>query len=156
MWSFLLKPFAAHLVGVDLSVGMLKEAAGRELYDDLVEAELGAYMADRPSSFDVIVCCDTLVYHGELETTVMAAAVALQPGGRLLFTLEQLTDDAETRAYRLAPTGRFCHSAAYALATLAKAGLVDATTNLIIPRLECGDPVRGLLVTARALPNRVS
>ena len=75
--------------------------------------------------------------------------MALRPGGRLLFTLEQLTDGGENCAYRLAPTGRFCHSAAYVLATLAKSGLVDATTDPIIPRLECGEPVRGMLVTAR-------
>jgi hypothetical protein len=51
---------------------------------------------------------------------------------------------------RLAPTGRFCHDATYVLETLAKADLIDVTTNPIIPRLECGEPVRGLLVTARA------
>jgi hypothetical protein len=41
------------------------------------------------------------------------------------------------------------------LSTLAKAGLVDATTDPISPRLECGEPVRGLLVTARALASRM-
>jgi predicted TPR repeat methyltransferase len=51
----LLKPFAARLVGVDLSVGMLVEAAKRELYDELVEAELGAYLTAHPSSFNIIV-----------------------------------------------------------------------------------------------------
>jgi predicted TPR repeat methyltransferase len=146
----LLKPFAAFLVGVDLSIGMLRKAAGRRLYDELVEAELGAYMAAHPSSFDIIVSCDTLVYQGQLETTVAAAANALRPGGRLLFTLEQLTEGGENSPYRLAPTGRFCHEATYVLETLRKADFVDATTHPIVPRLECGEPVRGLLVTARA------
>jgi predicted TPR repeat methyltransferase len=148
--AVLLKPFAAFLVGVDLSIGMLREAAGRRLYDELVEAELGAYMAAHPSSFDIIVSCDTLVYQGQLETTVAAAANALRPGGRLLFTLEQLTEGGENSPYRLAPTGRFCHEATYVLETLRKADFVDATTHPIVPRLECGEPVRGLLVTARA------
>ena len=146
----LLKPFAARLVGVDLSAGMLREAAKCQTYDELVEAELGAYMAAHPSSFDIIVCCDTLVYHGRLEDPVAGAATALRPGGRLLFTLEQMTDDGENYPYRLAPTGRFRHSPAYVRATLAKAGLVDPTTDPIIPRMECGEPVPGLLVTARA------
>src|SRR5262245_10251193 len=146
----LLKPFAARLVGVDLSAGMLKEAAKRELYDELVEAELAGFMAARASSFDAIVCCDTLVYQGRLEDTVAAAATALKPGGRLLFTLEQLADDSEHGPYRLAPTGRFCHGAAYVRAVLAKAGLVDTHTEAITPRLECGEPEQGLLVTAAA------
>jgi len=150
----LLKPFAARLVGVDLSAGMLKEAAKRELYDELVNAELAAYMAAHPSAFDVIVACDTLVYHGRLEDVVAAAATALKPGGRLLFTLEHLSDHSGNHPYRLAPTGRFCHSAAYVRAALATAGLVGGSTDAIIPRLECGEPVDGLLVTARALAHQ--
>lgn len=145
----LLRPFAARLVGVDLSAGMLKEAAKRELYDELIEAELGAYMAAHPFTFDVIVACDTLVYHGRLDDAVAAAAKALKPRGRLLFTLEQLSEEGEN-PYRLAPTGRFCHRVFYVEAMLAAAGLVDASADAIIPRLECGEPVEGLLVTARA------
>jgi len=145
----LLKPFAARLVGVDLSAGMLREAAKRELYDELIEAELGAYLVAHPSAFDLIVACDTLVYHGRLDDVVAAAATALKPGGRMLFTLEQLADDGGNHPYRLAPTGRFCHRAAYVHATLARVGLVDTGTDAIVPRLECGEPVDGLLVTAR-------
>ena len=145
----LLRPFAARLVGVDLSAGMLREAGKRKLYDNLVEAELGAYMAAHPLSFDVIVVCDTLVYHGRLEDSVAAAATALQPDGRLLFTLEQLAVDSGNCSYRLMSTGRFCHNVAYVRATLAKVGLVDVTSETIVPRLECGEPVPGLLVTGR-------
>jgi predicted TPR repeat methyltransferase len=80
----LLKPFAAHLVGVDLSAGMLKEAAKSALYDELIEADLTTYMATHPLAFDVIVAADTLVYHGRLDHAVTAAATALKPGGFLL------------------------------------------------------------------------
>lgn len=77
--------------------------------------------------------------------------MALKPGGRLLFTLERLADDSRRDSYRLAPTGRFCHRASYVRDTLLAAGLIRATTDPITPRLECGEPVDGLLVTARAL-----
>ena len=146
----LLRPFAAHLVGVDLSAGMLQEAAKRELYDELVQADLAAYMAARSSVFDVVVACDVLVYHGRLDDVVTAATTALKPGGRILFTLERLPDDDGNLRYRLAPTGRFCHRTAYLRATLASAGFVDIGTETIVPRLECGEPVDGLLVTAQA------
>ena len=152
----LLKPFAARLVGVDLSAGMLAEAAKRELYDELVEAELGAYLTAHPSSFNIIVCCDTLVYLGQLEDTIATAATALTPGGLLLFTLELLTADGDDRCYRLAPTGRFSHSAAYVRRTLVNTGLVDVITDPIIPRLECGEPVQGLLVMARSSPRETT
>ncbi len=144
----LLKPFAARLVGIDLSAGMLREAAKCELYDELVEAELGAYMTAHPSSFDIIVCCDTLVYVGQLESTVAAARTALKPGGHFIFTLERLADDNQDRGYWLMPSGRFSHSAAYVSASIANAGLVNAVTDPIVPRLERGEPVHGLLVVA--------
>lgn len=146
----ILKSFAAHLVGVDLSESMLKEAAKPGVYDELVEAELTDYMVKHPSAFDVIVASDTLVYHGSLDCVVASAAASLKAGGYLLFTLEHLFEDDGDDPYRLAPTGRFCHRAAYVRAALAKAGLTHATTDPIIPRLECGEPVNGLLVTARA------
>ena len=135
---------------------MLAEAAKRELYDELVEAELGAYMAAHPSSFSIIVCCDTLVYLGQLEDTIATAATALTPGGLLLFTLEHLAADSDDRCYRLAPTGRFSHSAAYVRRTLVNTGLVDVITDPIIPRLECGEPVQGLLVMARSSPRETT
>jgi predicted TPR repeat methyltransferase len=145
----LLRPFAVHLVGVDLSAAMLKESARRKLYDELVQTDLVAYMAAHPSAFDVVVACDALVYHGRLDDFVAAATIALKSSGRLLFTLERLSDDDDDLRYRLAPTGRFCHSTAYVRATLASAGVVDIGTEAIVPRLECGEPVDGLLVTAR-------
>jgi len=144
----LLKPFAVRLVGTDLSAGMLREAAKRKLYDELVEAELGAYMTAHPSSFDIIVCCDTLVYVGQLEGTVAAARTALKPGGHFIFTLEYLADDSGDRGYRLMPSGRFSHSATYVSATVASAGLLNTVMDPIVPRLECGEPVHGLLVVA--------
>ncbi len=144
----LLKSSAARLVGVDLSAGMLREAARRELYDELVEAELSAYMTAHPSSFDIIVCCDTLVYIGLLESTMTAACTALKPGGYFIFTLEHLHHDSEDRHYRLMSNGRFAHTAPYVTATLATAGLVGAITEPIVPRLESGESVHGLLVMA--------
>ncbi len=42
------------------------------------------------------------------------------------------------------PSGQFSHSAAYVSATIAHAALVNAVTDPIVPRLECGEPMRGL------------
>jgi hypothetical protein len=65
--------------------------------------------------------------------------------------LEQLPADGCDHPHRLAFTGRFRHNATYVLAALMTAGLVDGDTYPNIPRLECGKPVDGLLVSARAL-----
>ena len=64
-------------------------AREKQIYDELTQAELTAYLRDHPDGFDVIVTADTLVYFGALEEVAAAAAAALRPGGVLVFTVEE-------------------------------------------------------------------
>jgi len=143
----LVAPYARRLVGVDLAEAMLARARARNVYDDLVKGELTAYLRDSPASFDVIASADTLVYFGALEEVAAAAADALRPGGRLVFTVEELTDAGGDAGYSLSPNGRYRHRAGYVEHVLAGAGLQTE----IVPaelRLEAGEPVAGLVVLA--------
>ena len=112
-------------------------------------SELTAYMSDSAGAFDVIVSADTLVYFGPLEDVVAAAANALRPGGRLIFTVEELIGcDA---GYAISVNGRYRHAREYLERVLANANLEP----VIVPaelRLEAGDPVPGLVVRATRLP----
>ena len=101
----LVAPYARRLVGVDLSARMLRQAEERHVYDALHKFELTAYLQDNPGAFDVIVSADTLVYFGPLEQVVVAAAAALRPGGRLVFTVEEL-DGRRARGGVLSPPAR--------------------------------------------------
>lgn len=141
----LLRPLAAHLTGVDLSAGMLARAKARGLYDALDQAELGAYLRDRPARFDAIVSADTLVYFGALEEVLRAAAGALRPGGLLCFTLEALEEPAP-HDYRLHHHGRYAHAGAYVRAMAAQAGLTVLQCGRETLRQEGGRPVTGWLV----------
>ncbi|HEY6360370.1 MAG TPA: tetratricopeptide repeat protein [Vicinamibacterales bacterium] len=162
----LLKDYAARLVGVDLSAKMLDQARERGAYDELVKGELTAHLQSCSEAFDVIVSADTLVYFGELEDVMTAAAGALKPDGYLVFTVEELVDadassDPPSRSalrrglaeglpeaeYCLRPHGRYNHSRAYVERVLVNAGLhpVIAAAEL---RLEAGIPVNGLVVRA--------
>ena len=119
----------------------------RNVYDELFKAELTAYLRDNPGAFDVIVSADTLVYFGPLEAVAAAAAAALRPGGRLIFTVEELTDAGSDAGYALSLHGRYCHTRQYLERVLADANLRPE----IVPaelRLEAGDPVAGLVVRA--------
>lgn len=144
----LLRPYARRLIGVDLSPGMVDKARARGGYDELVVAELTAFLAERLASYDLIVSADTLVYFGDLAPLFTAAAAALRPNGRLAFTVEEIPDAETSTGFNLALSGRYRHSVAYLRQTLAEAGLTLATLDQVSPRLERDQPVAGLLVVA--------
>jgi predicted TPR repeat methyltransferase len=144
----LLKPFAGRLIGIDLSEGMLAQARGRGLYDELHQAELTAYMQQHDARYDVIVSADTLVYFGALDEATRAAALALRPGGFLCFTVEALAE-GETPEYRLQHHGRYAHSRTYLEAMLGQAGFAVVKLDREVLRSEGGEPVGGWLVVAQ-------
>lgn len=139
----LLRPFAAHLTGVDLSPRMVEKAGERGGYDALILAEITAFMAAHPKEYDVIFSTDTLIYFGDLEPPLHTASVALAPGGLLAFTVEQLADNAGE--FRLNPSGRYAHSRAYLEHTLRTAGLTLLSIDSSVLRLERNEPVNGYL-----------
>lgn len=143
----LLRPYARHLVGIDLSVGMLTNALEKKVYDRLHQVELTTFLRDHRDAFDVIVSADTLVYFGGLEDVVTAAARALRPGGLLVFTVEEATTPQTEDAFELQPHGRYTHGARYVKRLLAGAGLQPEIGRAEL-RLENGVPVPGLVVRA--------
>jgi predicted TPR repeat methyltransferase len=145
----MLAPLAGRLVGVDLSSGMLAEAKKRNAYDELAESELTAYLDHHPLTFDAVVCADTLVYVGRLDAPIAAAAKSLKPNGLAIFTLEEMTEDNGGNGYSVTPHGRFIHDPTYVREILKEAGLVTIAIDPIVPRSEGGQPVHGLLVSAR-------
>ncbi|MFO1425027.1 MAG: tetratricopeptide repeat protein [Candidatus Competibacteraceae bacterium] len=146
-----LRPYARHLVGVDLSPRMIERARTRGDYDDLVVAELTAFLAARTEAYDLIVSADTLVYFGRLEPVLAAAAGALRPDGWLAFTVERVEDAETGDGFRLDPSGRYRHAETYLRRVLAEVGMAVETLESVILRLEGGQPVVGFLVSARKM-----
>jgi predicted TPR repeat methyltransferase len=143
----LVAQYARRLVGVDLSERMLDRARERNVYDELVRGELTAYLAHCTERFDVIVSADTLVYFGPLEGVVAASEHALRPGGRLIFTVEELVSDGADGGYSIGPSGRYRHRREHLQDVLEGVGLRAEMTSAEL-RLEAGEPVSGLVVKA--------
>ncbi|GAB4271701.1 MAG: tetratricopeptide repeat protein [Methylomicrobium sp.] len=143
----LLKPYADQLTGVDLSSGMLQKASGRDIYDNLVEADLVDYLEHRQRQFDLIVSADTLVYFGDLTAFMTAAAKALRRPGYLVFTVERC-DESTEEGFKLNYHGRYAHECSYIEQVLTAAGLIVDAVETVILRKEAGQPVNGLLVSA--------
>lgn len=144
----LLRSSARQLVGVDLSVGMLAKARERNVYDELHESELVAFMRAHPATYDVVISADTLVYFGALEDAMSAAALALKPGGVLAFTVEAEPVGSEEK-FRLHKSGRYSHSADYARECLEAAGFKVLLIEGGVLRKEAGTDVLGHIVLAK-------
>ena len=142
------KPFARRLVGVDLSLEMLKRAGVRKLYDELILGELTAFVGAVPAAWDLIVSADTLVYFGDLAAAMAAAHRGLRPRGHVVFTLERASEDETPQGYRINPHGRYSHTEAYVRRVLAAARLEPQQITHVHLRLELKKPVDGLLVVA--------
>jgi predicted TPR repeat methyltransferase len=142
----LIRDYARRLVGIDLSAGMLAQAREKQLYDELLQIELTEYLRGRVNAFDVIVSADTLVYFGSLEGVLAAAARALRPEGRLIFTLEHAVS-ASASDYHLETHGRYTHAQPYVERVLVTNGLEPEIGHAEL-RMEAGVAVAGLVVRA--------
>jgi len=142
------KPFARRLVGVDLSLEMLKRAGMRKLYDELILGELTAFAGAAAAAWDLVVAADTLVYFGDLAPVMAAAARGLRPGGHLVVTLERASEVEVPQGFRINPHGRYSHTEAYVREVLSAAHLAPRSLTPVHLRLELKKPVEGLLVVA--------
>ena len=143
----LIRPCARRLVGVDLSGGMLEKARQRGGYDELVEAELGAWLQAGLSAWDIVLSADTLIYFGDLVPVLSSAHGALRQGGWLAFTLEVL--ETEDDRFELSASGRYRHSRTHVERVLAVAGFRESMITEESLRKELGKPVAGWVVLAR-------
>jgi predicted TPR repeat methyltransferase len=136
------RDWASRLDGVDLSPSMLAKAAARAIYDELVVADICAWLAEPGRDYDLVFAGDTLVYLGDLGPLFARVAARLARGGNFLFTVE--SHDGE--GFELGPKRRWLHSERYLRAEAARAGLAVAGLMPCAPRKEAGLPVGGLAV----------
>ncbi|TWI69398.1 methyltransferase family protein [Pseudoduganella lurida] len=126
----LLQPYARELTGVDRAPARLAVARERGGYDALQEAELTAWLAGHPATYDLVVAADVLRHFGDLHGVLRAAATALRPFGQLLFTVQEAPGASVTR-YLLQPNGRYSHAEAHVRGALDAAGFTVAVVSRI-------------------------
>ena len=143
------RPFAARLVGVDLSPAMIARAHAKGDYDRLTVGSLAAFLADEIASkttYDLVLAADVFVYLSEPAPVLADIARVLTPRGVVAFTVET---HAGAGAALLA-TLRFAHGEPYLRDAIAAAELKLLALERAAVRTEKGAPVAGLVVVASA------
>jgi len=141
----LLRPLARMLVGVDLSPRMLAKARQRDEYDELVCAEVAAYLRGQPQRFDLGVAADVFVYIGDLTDVFAEMRKVLRPDGLFGFSVEA----GEGTDFMLQATHRFAHSLDYLRRLAAVHGFAIQSLESRAIRKNRDADVSGYLVVMR-------
>ena len=136
---------ATSLTGIDVSPGMLAEAARRGRYHRLIEGDLSGILdAEGPETADLVVAADVFNYLGGLDRVMGAVARRLRPSGILAFTVQ--SHDGE--GVVLGPDARYAHADRYVRETIETAGLALRVLDPAAIRHERGLAVPGRIVVA--------
>lgn len=135
----LLRPLARTLTGVDLSSNMLEKARQRQVYDDLIHAELTTFLQTKKGAFDLAVAADVFVYIGDLTGVFAGVREALTQGGWFAFSIEA----NEGEDFVLRPTRRYAHSVGYLAKLADNHGFGITSIEPRVIRQEKGVPVNG-------------
>lgn len=141
------RPFAARLVGVDLSAAMIARAEAKGDYDRLVVGNLAAFLSDEiaeDEKYDLVLAADVFVYVNDLAPLFVDIVRVLAPRGVAAFTVETHSG----AGVALLPTLRFAHGERYLRDAMAVAGLELLALEQAAIRTEKATPVAGLVIVA--------
>lgn len=135
------------LVGVDLSLKMVEQAARHGVYDRFHTANLQDALRDTPEGlYQVVAALDVFIYSGDLTRVIPNAFKILAASGELVFSCE-LADEAGPNLI-LQPSGRYAHKSSHVRALCQEAGFHKVDIQNTVLRQENGQPVNGFVVTA--------
>jgi predicted TPR repeat methyltransferase len=112
----------SRLTGVDLSPAMLEKARARNLYTELCDKSIGAWLEDAPpAAFDLVLAADVLVYFGDLAKLFEQVARSLDRDGLYAFSIEL----AEQHDFFLQASGRYAHAPDYIRSLCERCGMLE-------------------------------
>lgn len=142
------------LTGIDISPAMLEKAREKQVYHELIEADLPAFLESDARLWSLATAGDVFCYFGDLGRILTLMRQRMAVGGLLIFSVEELLESGEDSAHgqdhRLGRLGRYCHSEAHIREAAATAGFAVATLSHEALRLEADIPVAGIMVALRA------
>jgi predicted TPR repeat methyltransferase len=136
------------LIGVDVSVKMIEQAARHGVYDRFHTVNvLDALQATPADLYEVLTALDVFIYVGDLTLAIPNAQRIVKPGGYFVFSCERAL---ETEAdCLLRPSNRYAHKQSHIEQLCRSAGFAEVTVQDTTIRYEGQEAINGFLVTAR-------
>jgi predicted TPR repeat methyltransferase len=136
-------------VGVDVSPQMLAQAAAKQLYGELREADLVQILTEEITSWPLILAADVLCYFGDLRDIFGCVHQRLDANGWFVCSVEELLPDghgaihgnADWALHRL---GRYAHALDYVARVARATGFTVRTLERQTLRYEADAPVDGI------------
>jgi predicted TPR repeat methyltransferase len=141
-------PYANQLIGIDLSEKMLTQARQKNIYSELLLADISQSI-NKYHDLDLVIAADTLVYIGDLDQIFDQLAIALKPDGIFAFTIEKTSH----YPYELQNTARFAHNTEYLQNLSAKYHFDIILYKNIILRKHRNGVIEGLLYVLKKSHN---
>jgi len=142
-----LAPLQGYMIGVDLSLKMLEQAAKHNVYYRFHNVNLRDALRETPAGeYEAIACLDALPYLGDMQALLPDAARILKDGGVFVFSCEQASESGDDLVLSTA-TQRYAHKRSHVEALCRHHGLQPQTQELTI-RYEGGEPVPGFWIAA--------
>jgi predicted TPR repeat methyltransferase len=139
----LLAARASAIDGVDLSGAMLAKAQALGLYRHLHHADVAEHLERTAERYRLLVAADVLVYVGALDRVLSGATRVLEPGGRMLFSIEEA--DAG-QALQLRSSSRYAHGVEPVRVQAQALGLRLSACTRATLRHDQGRPIAGAML----------
>lgn len=143
-----LGPLEGHIIGVDLSIKMIEQAAKHNVYSRFYHVNiLNALTATPAEHYEAITCADALVYVGDLSPVIPGALRILKPDGHFIFSCEAAAEEETDLVLR--KSDRYAHKQSHVERLCRDAGFDEVHIEYLPSlRMEGGTPLPGFLVTA--------
>ena len=140
-----LRDISQTIDGVDIAGKMLAEARGKNIYDNLYEAEALHFLQHTKQHYGLIVAADVLPYFGQLDDLFKAINQNLTPQGYFIFTTEISTNTP----WLLQENARFSHHPDYLQQLADTYGLQTCYQKQVTARHQEGKELPVLLMALR-------
>ena len=128
------------IIGVDISEAMLQQAQNKNIYQELINRDILAYLDGPHPTFDLITAADVFCYISDLAPIITKCFP-----NRLCFSIE-IGDN--TNNWQLSPQGRYKHSLEYVNKLLSTTGYNQIDCHHLTLRNENTQEVKGAIFIA--------